>query len=66
MPAQQALEHELMGGRPAQPDVGIAIVDDLVVGAVMDGSEAHVAERGERIGGDGDFVVLADDNERSH
>ena len=66
VPAQQALEHELVRGGAAQADVRAAVVDDLVVRAVVLGGEPRVAERGERVGGDDDFVALADDNECGH
>ena len=64
--AQQALEHELVRGRAAQADVGVAVTHDLVVRAVVLGRQARVAERRQRIGGDGDGVALADDDECGH
>ena len=63
---EQALEDELMRGAAAKPDVGALVLDDLVGRPVELGGQAGVAERGQRIGGDGDFVVLANGNERGH
>src|SRR5262249_23745998 len=63
---EQALEHELMRSAAAQTDVGVPVFDDLVVDAVELRGQPRIAERGERIGGDGDFVVLADDDESGH
>ena len=63
---EQALEHQLVGRRSAQAYVGVAVVDDLVVGLVVDRGKSGVAERGQRIAGDGNLVALADDDECGH
>ena len=63
---EQALEDELVRGAAAQPDVGALVMDDLVGAPVELRGQPRVAERGQRIGGDGDFVVLANGNERGH
>ncbi len=63
---EEAREHELVRGRPAQADVGIAIADDLVVRAVVVGGEPRIAECGQRVGGDGNGVALADDDDGGH
>ena len=63
---EQALEHELVRGAAAKADVRALVMDDLLGRPVEFRGEAGVAERGERIGGDGDFIVLANGNERGH
>jgi len=63
---EQALEHELVRGAAAKPDVVPLVMDDLFEASIVLRSETCVAERGQRIGGDGDFVVLADRNESGH
>ena len=59
---EKALEHELMRGAAAQANIGPLMVDDLVVRAVELGRKPRISEGRQRIGGDGDFVVLADDD----
>src|ERR1700681_3348803 len=63
---EQALEHKLMRSAAAQADIGALVMHDLVVGTVEFRRHPCVSERGQRIGGDSNFIVLADDDESCH
>src|SRR6266542_125325 len=63
---EQALEHELVRGAAAKTDVGVLVTDDLLRRPVVLRREPRVAERRQRIGGDGDFIVLANGDESGH
>jgi hypothetical protein len=42
---EKAFEHELVRCGSAQPDVRVPVADDLVIGSIVLGGKARIAER---------------------